>query len=116
MDLYTLHKAHVLTPWSAQAALNPPLIVRGEGAYLVDQEGKRYLDLTSGLVAVNLGHGHPRVVRAIQEQAQTLCYAPPSFFHDKRALLPGGFPSSPPGPRGPGSSSPPRGRRPTRTP
>jgi len=87
MDLDTLHRRYVLTPWSAQASLNPPVIVRGEGSYLVDREGKRYLDLTSGLVAVNLGHGHPKVVQAIQDQAQTLCYAPPSFFHDKRALL-----------------------------
>lgn len=87
MDIRTLHKRHVLTPWSAQASLNPPVIVRGEGSYLMDQEGKRYLDLTSGLVATNLGHGHPRVVQAIQEQAQTLCYAPPSFFNDKRALF-----------------------------
>ncbi|WP_038056815.1 aminotransferase class III-fold pyridoxal phosphate-dependent enzyme [Thermus amyloliquefaciens] len=87
MDLRSLHKKHVLTPWVAQASLNPPLVVRGEGVWLYDQEGRRYLDLSSGLVALNLGHGHPRLVRAIAEQAATLAYAAPSLFHDKRALL-----------------------------
>ncbi|AEV16245.1 Aminotransferase [Thermus sp. CCB_US3_UF1] len=87
MDLKALHKKHVLTPWVAQAALNPPLVVRGEGVWLYDQEGHRYLDFSAGLVAVNLGHAHPRLVRAIAEQAGRLAYAPPSFFHDGRALL-----------------------------
>ena len=87
MNLKALHKKHVLTPWVAQASLNPPLVVRGEGVWLYDEEGRRYLDLSSGLVALNLGHGHPRLVRAIAEQAATLAYAAPSLFHDKRALL-----------------------------
>jgi taurine--2-oxoglutarate transaminase len=81
------HAAHVLTPWSAQGGLKPPVIVRGEGSFLYDAEGRAYLDLSSGLVAVNLGHGHPQVVAAIQEQAARLCYAPPSFFNDARAAL-----------------------------
>ncbi|WP_243030494.1 aminotransferase class III-fold pyridoxal phosphate-dependent enzyme [Thermus altitudinis] len=87
MDFRSLHKKHVLTPWVAQAPLNPPVVVRGEGVWLYDQEGRRYLDFSSGLVALNLGHGHPRLVRAIAEQAATLAYAAPSLFHDKRALL-----------------------------
>lgn len=87
MSLKALHKKHVLTPWVAQAPLNPPLVVRGEGVWLYDEEGRRYLDLSSGLVALNLGHGHPRLVRAIAEQAAILAYAAPSLFHDKRALL-----------------------------
>jgi taurine--2-oxoglutarate transaminase len=87
MDLKALHKRHVLTPWVAQRPLDPPLVVRGEGVWLWDAEGRRYLDLSAGLVAVNLGHGHPRLSRAIAEQAATLAYAAPSLFHDKRALL-----------------------------
>jgi taurine--2-oxoglutarate transaminase len=87
MDLRALHKRHVLTPWVAQRPLDPPLVVRGEGVWLWDAEGRRYLDLSAGLVAVNLGHGHPRLSRAIAEQAATLAYAAPSLFHDKRALL-----------------------------
>lgn len=87
MDLKALHRRHVLTPWLPQKALDPPLVVRGEGVWLYDQEGRAYLDLSSGLVAANLGHGHPRVVQAIAEQAASLAYAAPSLFHDKRALL-----------------------------
>jgi len=81
------HAKHVLTPWAAQGGLVAPVMVRGEGSYLFDADGKKYLDLGSGLIAVNLGHGHPKVVKAIQEQAATLGYAAPSFFHDKRAEL-----------------------------
>jgi taurine--2-oxoglutarate transaminase len=81
------HAKYVLTPWMAQGGLAAPVIVRGEGSYLYDAQGTRLLDLGSGLVAVNLGHGHPKVVAAIQEQAATLCYASPTFFHDKRAEL-----------------------------
>lgn len=83
----SVHRRFVLTPWSAQAALNPPVIERAEGVYLYDLEGRRYLDLSSGLVAVNLGHGHPKVVEAMQRQAARLCFAPPSFFVRSRAEL-----------------------------
>jgi len=86
-QLREAHAEHVLTPWSAQGSLNPPMIVRGEGSYLYDIEDNRYLDLSSGLISVNLGHGHPKVVKAIQEQATRLCYAAPSFFNDARAEL-----------------------------
>ena len=81
------HAKHVLSPWVAQGGLTAPVIVRGEGSYIFDADGKKYLDLASGLIAVNLGHGHPRVVAAMQEQAATLCYAAPSLFNDKRAEL-----------------------------
>jgi taurine--2-oxoglutarate transaminase len=86
-ELKAKHAKHVLTPWLAQGGLAAPVIVRGEGSYIFDADGKKYLDLGSGLIAVNLGHGHPNVVAAIQEQAKTLCYAAPAFFHDKRAEL-----------------------------
>jgi taurine---2-oxoglutarate transaminase len=86
-DLQSKHARYVLSPWLPQGGLAAPVIVRGEGSYLFDADGKKYLDLASGLVAVNLGHGHPKVVAAIQEQAATLCYSAPALFNDKRALL-----------------------------
>ena len=79
--------SHVLTPWSKQRRVAPPTMVRGEGAYLIDEAGTRYLDLSSGLVAVNLGHRHPRVVDAIKRQADRLCYAMPAFPNDERDAL-----------------------------
>lgn len=86
-ELQAKHAKYVLTPWAAQGGLAAPVIVRAEGSFLFDSDGKKYLDLGSGLIAVNLGHGHPKVVTAIQEQAATLCYAAPSLFHEKRAEL-----------------------------
>jgi taurine--2-oxoglutarate transaminase len=85
--LKTKHARFVLTPWVAQGNLQPPVIVRGEGIYLFDEDGNRYADLTSGLIAVNLGHGHPAVRAAIHEQADRLCFSPPSWFNDVRAEL-----------------------------
>jgi len=78
---------HVLTPWVAQAGRSVPTIVRGEGCYLYDDGGKRYLDLSAGLVAVNLGHGHAKVAQAIAEQAGRLGYAAPSLGNDSRSAL-----------------------------
>ena len=86
-EIQAKHAKYVLTPWSAQGGLTAPVIARAEGSFLFDTDGKKYLDLGSGLIAVNLGHGHAGVVKAIQEQAATLCYAAPSLFHEKRAAL-----------------------------
>lgn len=77
----------VLTPWSVQGPQNMPAIERAEGVYLYDADGKRYLDLCAGLVAVNLGHGNARVAEAIAVQAQRLCYASPQFPNEQRSLL-----------------------------
>jgi taurine--2-oxoglutarate transaminase len=85
--LKTKHARYVLTPWLAQGNLQPPVIVRGEGIYLYDEDGNRYADLTSGLIAVNLGHGHPAVLAAMHEQVDRLCFSPPSWFNDVRAEL-----------------------------
>ncbi len=80
-----LHARHVLTPWSAQRSLDMPVIERGDGCWLYDDAGKRYLDLSAGLVAVNLGHAHPGLARAIADQAATLAYVAPSFPTTVRA-------------------------------
>lgn len=82
-----LHAAHVLTPWVAQGGRTPPVVVRGEGSYLYDDRDRRYLDLSAGLVAVNLGHGCAPVAEAIAEQAHRLAYAAPTFANDRRAEL-----------------------------
>ena len=86
-EIQAKHTKYVLTPWLAQGGLVAPVIVRGEGRHLFDADGKKYLDLGSGLIAVNLGHGHPKVVKAIQEQAAALCYAAPGLFNEQRAQL-----------------------------
>ena len=79
-------KDHVLVSWSAQGALQPLVITGAQGSWLHAGE-RRILDFSSGLVNVNLGHGHPKVVRAIQEQAAKLCYVTPTFGEEERAEL-----------------------------
>ncbi|GIF21999.1 putative aminotransferase [Paractinoplanes tereljensis] len=77
-------RAHVFHSWSAQSLINPLPIAGAEGSYFWDYEGKRYLDFSSQLVNINIGHQHPRLVAAIQEQAAKLCTIQPAFANDKR--------------------------------
>lgn len=73
-----LDRAHVFHSWSAQGALDPMVIAGGSGTTVWDHAGTRYLDFSSQLVNVNIGHQHPAVVRAIQEQAATLATIGPA--------------------------------------
>ncbi len=84
-DLAAKHRRYVLTPWLPQGKLELPVITRGEHVYLYDERGQRYLDSCSGLIAVNLGHGNPKVIAAMHAQAQQLCFSPPNWFNDVRA-------------------------------
>jgi taurine--2-oxoglutarate transaminase len=87
LDIAQKNKDYTLVSWSAQGNWNPIPIVRGEGVYVWDANGKRYLDWASQLVNVNIGHSHPHVVKAIQEQAAQLCYVNPSFATEPRGRL-----------------------------
>ncbi|MFR9676361.1 aspartate aminotransferase family protein [Streptomyces sp. TR06-5] len=78
-------RAHVFHSWSAQRLIDPPAIAGAEGAYFWDYDDKRYLDFSSQLVNTNIGHQHPRVVAAIQEQAGRLCTLAPGFAVDMRS-------------------------------
>ncbi|MGH7400675.1 MAG: aspartate aminotransferase family protein [Candidatus Rokuibacteriota bacterium] len=68
-----------------QTRVEPPVAVRGEGLYIVDAAGKRYLDASGGAAVSCLGHGHPAVVVAIREQAGALAYSHTSFFTSEPA-------------------------------
>ena len=81
------NKDYTLASWVAQGAWNPIPIVRGEGVYIYDANDKRYIDWSSQLVNVNIGHSHPHVVKAIQEQVAKLCYVEPSFATEPRGRL-----------------------------
>ena len=82
--VYDLDRAHVFHSWSAQAALTPMLIAGGEGSYVWDYEGTRYLDFSSQLVNTNIGHQHPKVVAAIQVQAAKLATVAPQHANAAR--------------------------------
>ncbi|MBI3662340.1 MAG: aspartate aminotransferase family protein [Acidobacteria bacterium] len=57
-----------------------PVAVRGEGVYLYDENGKRYLDACGGAAVVSIGHGVPEIIDAITQQARQLCYVHSSQF------------------------------------
>lgn len=82
---YELDRRHVFHSWSAQAKLDPMVLTKAEGSYVWDRDGNRLLDFTSQLVFTSLGHQHPRIVRAIQEQAATLCTVAPSYANGTRS-------------------------------
>lgn len=75
---HDLDRAHVFHSWSAQAALDPLVIAGGRGTRVWDHAGRTYLDFSSQLVNVNIGHQHPAVVAAIREQAELLTTIAPS--------------------------------------
>ena len=82
---YLDDRAHVFHSWSAQGTLNPTEITGGEGSYFWDSTGKKYLDFSSQLVNLNIGHQHPKLVAAIQEQAGKLCTVAPPFVNASRS-------------------------------
>lgn len=66
---------------------NPILFTGGEGVYLIDEKGEKYLDLLSGIGVNALGYGHPAILKAIQEQSQKLIHTSNLFFHEGQAEL-----------------------------
>ena len=82
---YELDRAHVFHSWSAQAEISPMVVTRAEGSHVWDADDKRYLDFSSQLVFTNLGHQHPRIVAAIQEQAGHLCTVAPAVANGTRS-------------------------------
>ena len=86
-DIVDLCRRHTLFEWSAQGSVDPIPMARSKGVYFWTPDGKRYLDFNSQLMCVNAGHGDERIVRAIQEQAQTMAYANPFMATEVRARL-----------------------------
>ena len=77
----------VLHSWCVQADWNAPTIVGGEGAWFWDADGRRYLDMSSLAESMNLGHQHPALIKAIQEQAARLCFVSAAWGAEPRARL-----------------------------
>jgi len=86
-EMIALVKKHTLFEWSAQSKVDPLPVAKAKGVYFWTPEGKRFLDFNSQLMSVNIGHGDPRVIEAIHQQASTLAYANPYMATEPRARL-----------------------------
>lgn len=86
-DILPLSLEHNFWTWSVQSKVNPIPIKSAKGVYFWDIEGKRYLDLNSMVMCVNIGHGDERVINAIIDQARELPFAGPQFATKPRAVL-----------------------------
>jgi taurine--2-oxoglutarate transaminase len=86
-ELVAKNKAYTLSSWTAQSAWNPISMSKAEGVYFWDADGKRYLDWSSQLMNVNIGHGNAHVVKAIQEQIAQMGHAYPGIATEARARL-----------------------------
>jgi taurine---2-oxoglutarate transaminase len=73
--------------WRRQGGWEPLVVAKASGSKFWDAAGKEYLDLSSQLIATNLGHGNAAVAEAIADQARTLAYAAPGFATEARAAL-----------------------------
>src|SRR5204863_6444284 len=78
---------YTLFSWSKQKGTNPIAVKYGEGVYLYDYDGKRYIDFSSGLMNVNIGHGDQRVTAAVTKQMQEVTYVTPSCVTKARGGL-----------------------------
>ncbi|MGB8582795.1 MAG: aminotransferase class III-fold pyridoxal phosphate-dependent enzyme [Candidatus Sulfotelmatobacter sp.] len=86
-EIVDLSRKHTLYEWSAQSKVDPIPVASAKGIYFYTPEGKRFIDFNSQLMSVNIGHGDPRVIQAISEQASTLAYANPFMATEVRARL-----------------------------
>ena len=78
---------YTLFSWSKQKGVNPIAVKHAEGVYLYDYDGKRYIDFSSGLMNVNIGHGNQRVTMAVAEQMQQVSYVTPGCVTKSRGEL-----------------------------
>ncbi len=86
-DIQKQNLDYTLFSWSAQGALKPIHADRAKGVYLYDSDSKKYIDFSSQLMNVNIGHGRQEVTRAVVQQMEKLSYVAPSFTTDVRGQL-----------------------------
>ena len=83
-EVFDLDRSYVFHSWSAQAQISPLPVAGGEGSYFWDFDGNKYLDFSSQLVFTNIGHQHPKVIKAIQEQAALYTTVAPQHANEAR--------------------------------
>lgn len=78
---------YTLFSWSKQKGISPLEVTHAKGVYLYTADGKRYIDFSSGLMNVNIGHGNQRVTDAVVKQMQKVSYVTPSCVTEVRGAL-----------------------------
>jgi len=86
-QIRAMDKKYNLHSWSVQGTLNPVVVERAEGIYFWDADGKKYIDMSSQLVNMNIGHHNLKVIEAIKKQADRMPYIAPPFAADVRSEL-----------------------------
>ena len=78
---------YTMFSWSKQKGINPIAVKYGKGVYLFDHDDKKYIDFSSGLMNVNIGHGDQRITDAVVKQMQQVSYVTPSCVTEVRGVL-----------------------------
>lgn len=78
---------YTLFPWGKQGGLNPINAHTAKGVYIKDRNGKKYIDFSSQLMNVNIGHGNPKIAEAVAKQMSELSYVFPGIVTQVRAKL-----------------------------
>ncbi|TCT15495.1 taurine--2-oxoglutarate transaminase [Natranaerovirga pectinivora] len=86
-EIIETSKKYNLHSWSNQGAINPKVMAKADGIYFWDGDGKRYYDMSSQLVNLNIGYNNKKVIKAIQNQAEKLAFASPAYAIDVRSQL-----------------------------
>ena len=86
-DIIRNNLEYTLFSWSRQKDLHPIAVKSAEGVYLCDYDDKKYLDFSSGLMNVNIGHGNQRVTHAVSRQMQEVSYVTPGCVTRARGDL-----------------------------
>uniref|UniRef100_A0A7C3I1X0 Aminotransferase class III-fold pyridoxal phosphate-dependent enzyme n=2 Tax=Meiothermus TaxID=65551 RepID=A0A7C3I1X0_MEIRU len=81
------NRDYTLFSWSVQSTANPIHMTRSKGVWFWDGDGNKWLDFSSQLININVGHQHPKVLEAIKKQVDELCFAGPSFATEPRGQL-----------------------------
>ena len=81
-DIAGLQKQYLMPTYAPGIAL-----VGGAGTHVWDAEGNEYLDFVSGIAVTNIGHCHPNMVRAVQDQVETLVHVSNLYYNEKQPLL-----------------------------
>ena len=86
-DIIKNNLDYTLFSWTKQANLNPINASHAKGSYIYDRDGKKYLDFSSQLMNVNIGHGNQRITDAVVKQMQEVSYVYPGMATDVRGKL-----------------------------